>query len=466
MSDSSEKSAPPDLRRSTIAPPPSPDTSDSVLTGIPLTLHKKVVFSWCMYDWGNSAFATVILAAVFPVYFLSLVPEEGGSFRFFGIDRIVPASSLWSYAVALSMLLIALLAPYAGRIADERNCRRFLLAFFSLTGATVTVFLSVPRPGDYIASLLIFVVANFCFAAGNVFYNSFLPLIVEENAMDRISSRGFAFGYIGGGLALLLTFLLIAKFELFGFPDKGSATRCGIVLTGLWWGVFSLPAILFLKDPPIPPRAVHPLQGFRNYLKTFRNILSYRDLALFLLAFLFYNDGIQTIIVVSAVFAKESLGLSQINILACFLMIQFLAMPGTVVMGYLAERKGTKRILLIALSIFLAITTYAYSIRTAFEFWVLAAAVGLVFGGCQAISRSLFGRLVPPERTSEFFGFYAISAKFASIIGPFLFGLINHLTGSLRYSILALSVFFLVGIFLLAGVDIERGKARIRGTSP
>ncbi len=428
--------------------------------------RKKAWFGWCMYDWANSAFATVILASVLPVYLASLVPAEGATLSLLGLRHTLPATALWGYTVSFSMLLVAVAAPWLGAHADHRGWRRRLLIVFGMVGATATALLWLTGPGDYLLVVVLFVVANVGFAAGNIFYNAFLPALAQGPELDRLSARGFALGYLGGGLMLLIAFVLIQAHEFFGFADRGEATRATFLVTGLWWGGFALPTFLYVREevfvhPPGPlPR------GLKGYLKTFAEIRRHPDLLIFLVAFLFYNDGIQTVIAVSAIFGKEELGLSQTTILGTFLMIQFVAMPGSLLFGRAAERWGGKRTIAAGLLLFVAVTVYAYTMRAGWEFWVLGFVVALIFGGCQAISRSLYAALIPPGKTAEFFAFYAISGKFASIFGPLVFALIADLTGSTRLAILALALFFLVGLALLVLVDVERGKAAAQGESP
>jgi len=424
---------------------------------------KQAWQGWCMYDWANSAFATVCLSAVLPVYFISLVPQQGASVALFGSSRVIPAASLWGYTVSFSMLLIALTAPYLGALADERNSHRRFLFLFCLVGSCATMLLSRVGPGAYLRAAGLFAIANICFAGGNIFYNAFLPMLAAEHELDGLSARGFAYGYVGGGLALLFVFLLIANHQVLGFADKSMATRMGFVFTGIWWAFFAVPAYLYLprNSPSVRPASTRA-SGFNGYLQTFVEIRKYRDLLLFLVAFLCYNDGIHTVIVVAAVFARQELALSQITILACFLMVQFVAMPGTLFFGRLAGKIGSKRTVFVSLGLFIGITVYAYFMTQAWQFWLLSLIVALILGGAQAVSRSLFGALIPAGKSAEFFGFYAISAKFASIFGPFVFAVVAELTGSTRLSILALVVFFGLGIVLLSGVDMERGKALAR----
>jgi MFS transporter, UMF1 family len=411
------------------------------------TMKKRAWRGWCLYDWANSAFATVILAAVFPVYFASLVPAPGATLP--GFSEPVPATALWGYTVSGSLLLIALLAPYFGAVADRNGWQFRILAGAAILGSSATALLFLPTAGDYLLAAGLFILANLGFAGGNVFYNAYLPHLASADEMDRLSARGFAWGYIGGGIALLLAFILITFHSLFGIATVATASRWGFLCAGIWWGVFAIGTLKSL--PKLPPVSTTTQPNLlQDYLKTFRDLSRYPQLLKFLLAFLCYNDGIQTIIVVSALFGSEELGMSQGTILLCFLMIQFLAMPGTLLCENLARRFGTRRSIQITLLIFIGISIYAYIMRHSWEFWLLAVLVALVLGGSQALSRSLFASLVPKERSAEFFGFYAISAKFASILGPFVFALVRQLTGSTRNGILALAVFFVIGLLLLA----------------
>jgi UMF1 family MFS transporter len=426
---------------------------------------QKAWFGWCMYDWANSSFATVIMAAVFPVYFAAIVPTGGATLSIFGFSRTIPAAALWGYVVSASMLAVAVSAPYLGALADHRGGRRRLLLLFTGVGAAATAALSLAGAGDFLLAGALFMLANFCFASGNVFYNAFLPALATGGEMDRLSARGYACGYLGGGLLLALVFILIQWSGTFGFADAGSATRVGLLLTGLWWGLFSLPTFAYVREEVLP-RPPEPLMtGLRGYLRTFAEIRGHRDLLIFLFAFLLYNDGIQTIITVSAIFATSELALSQGSILGCFLMIQFVAMPGALLFGRLAAKSGAKRAVMLSLLLFTAVSVCAFFIRQEWQFWILSFVVALILGGSQSISRSLFAALIPSGKTAKFFGFFAISNKFSSILGPFVFALITDISRSARLSILAISGFFVTGMALLALVDVERGKRLVRTES-
>lgn len=419
-------------------------------------MNKRII-SWCLYDWANSAFATVILAAVLPVYFVAIVPEGGAILPL--TEHRVPAASLWGYSVSLSMFILAVAAPILGALADQRGWHKKLLVVFCLGGCSATAALSLSGPGDYLMLATFFLLANFGFAGANIFYNAYLPLIAPPQQSDQLSARGYATGYIGGGIALALVFLIITRHADFGFVDTSAATTFCFFLTALWWLLFSIPAFYYLPTTTPRPASDQRWSPVR-YVQQFKQLRHYKDLSVFLLAFLFYNDGIQTIISVSAVYARDQLQLERGTIIGCFLMIQFLAMPGSLLFARLSNRSGPLKAILLSLILFLGVCIYAFWIETALEFWLLGAVIAVILGGSQALSRSLYATLVPAEKSAEFFGFFTISARFASIFGPLLFALVADMTGNARYSILAISIFFIVGGVLLLFVNLERGRQR------
>lgn len=420
--------------------------------------RRQAWFGWCMYDWANSAFATVILAAVLPVYFVSLVPSEGVFLPVIGGP--LTATALWSYAVAGSMTLVALVAPGLGAQADRSRCRRRWLVVLSIVGAVITSALALAGPGRYLLAAGLFMLANVCFAAANIFYNAFLPALAQGSDIDRLSSRGFALGYIGGGLMLLLGFLIIQHPAWLGLSTPSQATRLTFFLTGLWWLGFSLPTFLYLREDMIPLPAAKPAAASRLQAlwQVWKDLRTYPDLLRFLLAYLFYNDGIQTIIAVAAIFAKDELGLDTGSILGCYLMIQFVAMPGSLLFGRIARQWSSKGAVLLSLILFLAVTVYAFTMQHGWQFWLMGLAVALILGGSQAISRSLYATLIPTGKNAEFYSFYAVSGKFAAVLGPLCFGVLAQITGSNRLAILGLGLFFLAGIGLLFSVDVQRGQ--------
>ena len=425
-------------------------------------IQRKARFGWCLYDWANSAFATVILAAVLPVYFSALVPAGGAKFTLLNTTHTIPAAALWGYAVSLSMLIVVLIAPYLGAWADAHNTRKKLLMLFCLTGAIATALLFLTGATDYQLVLGLFIVANISYAIGNIFYNSFLPALATTSEIDTLSSRGFAYGYMGGGVMLLGVFLLIRFHVWFGLEDAAVASRIGFLGTGIWWILFALPAFKYIREDSLPGDMQPLATGLKGYLETLSQIKKYPDLLRFLIAFLFYNDGIQTIIAVAAIFASTEMAIPQETVLGCFLMIQFVAMPGALLFGKVSKKIGAKNTIQIALILFVAITLYAGSMNSVLDFWFLGFVVALILGGSQAISRSLFASMLPVNKSAEFFGFYAVSGKFSSIFGPLLFALIASITGSARLSISALTLFFIIGMLLLRTVNVERGRKLAR----
>ncbi len=407
--------------------------------------HKSIQRSWCLYDWANSGFATVILAAVLPVYFATLVPPDGARLPIFS-DHSYSATSIWGYSVALSMLLIAIAAPTLGYLADFNGSHKKLLTLFCMSGSIATALLFFASGQRYELAALLFIVANFSFAGANIFYNAYLPHLAKGRAMDQLSSRGYAYGYLGGGILLALVFILISTSH-----DAGQATRLSFIFTALWWCVWALPAMI--KLPLTPKNQSKEKYSVQKYIQQFKNIIKNRNLSIFLVAFLFYNDGIQTLISVSAIYAKEELLLSQGSIIGCFLMIQFLAMPGALLCGFLSRIWGAKTTIFVCLMVFLVVSYFAYQMTSNTEFWILGAVIAMVLGGSQALSRSLYATLIPQNQAAELFGFFAISTKFAAIFGPLLFALITDLTGSSRQGILALGSFFVIGGILLVCVE-------------
>ncbi len=417
---------------------------------------QKSRFGWCLYDWANSAFATVILAAVLPVYFVSLVPESGATLPFFTTHKF-SAASLWGYSISLSMIILAIAAPLLGALADRNGWHKRLMISFWLTGCIATALLATTAGDDYWPTILFFVVGNLAFAGANIFYNAYLPFLATADQSDRLSARGFSYGYIGGGLLLALVFVIILKYDFFGFTDRSAATRFGFLLTAVWWFIFALPTFIYLPKTERQTAIAYQF-NLSTYFNQFKQLLRYRDLTLFLLAFLCYNDGIQTIISVSAIYAREELHLGQGTIIGCFLMIQFLAMPGALFFARLGGKIGTARAIFISLVVFLLVCVFAYRMDSAYEFWLLGGVIAIILGGSQALSRSLFSSMVPKQRSAEFFGFFAISSRFAAIFGPLLFALVADFSGSSRNSILALGIFFIIGGILLLLVNVQRGR--------
>ncbi|WP_156288781.1 MFS transporter [Oceanobacillus salinisoli] len=413
--------------------------------------RKKIQRSWMLYDFGNSAFATTIMAAVLPVYYSTVAAA--------GVDENL-AASYWGYSQSISVLIVAILAPILGVISDFTSAKKKFLHFFAFMGIIASILLAFVGEGDYILASVLFIVGSIGFSGANIFYDSFLPEIADRNEMDKVSSGGFAYGYIGGGILLAINILMILNPQWFGIPNTTLATQISFVTVGVWWFIFSIPLIKNIKEE----KKFHNHKRDRSYAaigflrvgNTFKEIRRYKQLLIFLLAFWLYNDGISTIIRMATVYGS-SIGIGSNDLIVALLITQFVGIPFTFFFGWLATKITAKKALYITLFVYLGIVSIGYFMTSAVHFYVLAICVGMVQGGAQALSRSIFGSMVPENKKAEFFGFYGISSKFAAVIGPFAFALIGQVTGNSRTGILSLVVFFIAGIVILRFVDIEKG---------
>ena len=419
-----------------------------------LGLDRRELRSWALYDWANSAFATTIMGAVLPVYYASVAAAS--------LPGNV-ATAYWGYTTAIAMMIIAVASPVLGAAADYMGAKKRFLTAFMLLGVIATACLYLVTEGQWLLASMLFIAGNIGFAGANVFYDSLLPHIASEDEVDRVSTAGYAVGYVGGGVLLAVNLAMVLKPDLFGLADAGIATRVVFVSVAVWWAGFSIP---LLRDVGEPPRRleveeserVNPLgAGVRRLLETLGEIRKHKQLLLFLVAFWFYTDGIGTIIKMATVYGTE-IGLGPNTLIGAFLVVQFVGIPFTFAFGALAGRIGARNGIYIALAVYALISVFAFFMNTAWHFWVLAGAVATVQGGSQALSRSLFTTLIPRGKSSEFFGFFSVFAKFAGILGPFLMAQIALLTGSGRFGILALVIFFVVGILVLSRVDLEEGR--------
>ncbi|TFB10437.1 MFS transporter [Candidatus Marinimicrobia bacterium MT.SAG.3] len=431
------------------------------------TAKKREIFGWVMYDFANSGYAVIILAAILPIYFSTLVPEGGAVFRFFGNEFTIASPSLWAYTLSFSMLIVALSAPVLGVIADYAGTKKKLLMGYTYVGSFFCALLFFVGDGEYLMAMILFIFANICFAGGGVFYNAFLPQIADKDEIDWVSGKGFGYGYIGGGILLVFDLLLITNHEWFGLESRALGTRISFLTVGIWWVVMSIPTFKYLKERKglgLPQGEKYISFGFKKIFKTLKEIKQYKQLAKFLLAFVIYNDAIQTVIAMSTIFGKVEIGLGEGDLIGALLMTQFIALPGSLMFAKFAKKIGAKQAIIVSLIAWSGIVIYAYFLESALEFWILAGAVGLVLGGTQATSRSLFASFVPKENSAEFFGFFAISNKFASIMGPLTFAAMGQLFGSARASIVSLIVFLIIGLILLWQVDTEEGIRQSKRT--
>ncbi len=420
-------------------------------------LKDKQIFAWVLYDWANSAFATTIMAAVLPVFFSSVAGRS-----------LAPhiASSYWGYTNTIAMLFIALSAPILGAMADYQGAKKRYLAVFLVGGIIGTAMLSTVGVGEWVWAAFLYVIARIGFANANIFYDALLPHVAPRGKVDQVSTLGYAFGYLGGGLLLAVNLAMITRPAMFGLVDSEMSARFSFLTVALWWGIFSLPLFFWLKEPPTFPaeeRKINPVvAGYRRIRQTIRDIRQYRNAARFLLAFWLYNDGIGTIIVMAVIFGRE-IGIDQNSLIGAILLVQFLGFPFALLFGKIAQRIGAKNSIFIGLIIYTGIAIGGLFLQTALHFWMLAVAVAVAQGGTQALSRSLYSTLIPLEKSAEFFGFYDVSQKFSGIIGPTVFGVIGQLTGSGRLGVLALVVFFIGGALILATVD--TGRSHEMGTT-
>jgi len=421
----------------------------------------REIRGWCLYDWASSAFVTTVAAALFPPFFRSLATTAGVA--------NATATAYWGYANAIAVLLVALGGPILGAAADHTGGLKRFIAAFAVPGMLATGALALLGDSSWLAAAMLFITAAVGFEGANVFYDALLPHVARGADIDRISSRGYALGYLGGGCLLVLNALWVTKPDLLGLPGTGAAVRLSFVTVAVWWGVFSVPFFRNVSEPPGERRVTPPAAGssptilaaWARLRMTCRQIGRYRQLVTFLAAFWIYNDGIGTIIKMATAYGDE-IGLRLADMVAALIITQFVGIPCALFFGRLANRIGAKRAIQLALGVYLLISLGGYFMRTAAHFYALAIAVGIVQGGAQALSRSLFGAMVPRHKSAEFYGFYTTSARFAGVAGPLLFGVVSGLTGASRLSVALLAVFFLVGALLLSKVDVEAGRRAAR----
>jgi UMF1 family MFS transporter len=429
---------------------------------------RRSLFGWAMYDWANSAYFTTVAAALLPAYFeRSVVPAEG--FELFG--RVLGGEALWGYLISYGTFVIFLISPVLGAVADFSSAKKKLLKVFAYGGALCTTMFVFVGTGDVLITMGLFFLTQVGFVSANVFYDGFLPDLTTPDTIDRVSARGYAFGYIGGGIYFAIALLLVTFNEPLGL-DKGMAVRVALAGAGLWWLGFTVFALRRFEETgepsPMPeqlvgvPRPVaYARIGFGRILATLRRLVGFPQLLLFLVAYMIYVDGIQTVLNMSSVYASGTLGLESTEIMATFLIVQFVAFGGAWFFGRVAGRISARPTILICLAGFALITVAAYFLpeRVPAGFMALGACVGFVQGGAQSLSRSLYGSMIPEEASAEFFGFYSVLSKFAAIWGPLIFAMMVTRTGSGRPAILALMAFFVVGGILLAMVDVEEARA-------
>lgn len=422
--------------------------------------NKKAVFSWTMYDWANSVYALAITTAIFPTYYSAIskspdvmvrMDENMSIVKFLGFE--VPSVSLYSYALSFSYFLIVFLSPILGAIADYSGSKKKFMFGFCALGSLSCSLLYFFDAQNYSLGIILFVLAALGYAGGNIFNDAFLPEVAEPSEYARVSARGFMMGYIGSVIQLIISLVLIMKHEMFGFPDTSSATKVSFLLVGLWWFGFAQITFANLKDVK-PEHQVDNKniikESFGELFKVLELIKQNKNMKGFLIAFLFYNMGIQTVLYMASLFGTEEIHLKTPQLIMTVLIIQLVAIVGSQVFARASEKFGNIRTLLVGIIFWGFICVYAYFINTAKEFYIIAGSVGFIMGGMQALSRATYSLFVPDtEDNASFFSFYSITDKLAIILGLLSYGWVNQITRNMRTSILFLISYFIIGAILL-----------------
>ncbi len=426
----------------------------------------REILSWSLYDWANSAFATTVMAGFYPIFFKQ--------YWSVGVDVSMSTARL-GLANSLAGVLVALCAPVLGAIADRGTAKKRFLAFFAYTGALMTACLYLVSMGSWVVAIACYVLGTVGFSGGNIFYDALITGVASERRLDVVSSLGFALGYLGGGILFALNVWMTLQPEVFGFADAGAAVRFSFLTVGVWWAVFSLPLLLFVKEPRLRPAEsgfAMVRAGVGQLRETFGQVRRLRTLFLFLLAYWFYIDGVDTIIRMAVDYGL-SIGFQSRSLILALLITQFVGFPSAVAFGFLGKRFGPKRAIYAALAVYLGVCVWGAFMQREVEFFVLAAVVGTVQGGVQALSRSYYARMIPKDKSAEYFGFYNMLGKFAAVIGPALmggFGLLLRRAGysadiASRAGITSVGLLFLIGGALLYFVDEEQGRRELRRDS-
>jgi UMF1 family MFS transporter len=430
---------------------------------------RREIFGWIMYDWANSAFYTTVVGALFGDYLTYLAQKavgENGTVLSFGALGAVTAKSLSTFAVSTSVFLQIFILPILGALGDYSDWKKRLMQVFCYLGVAATCSLFFLQEGWHLFGAAMFIFANLSYGASIVFYNAYLPEITSEDRRDKVSSQGFAWGYMGGGVLLALNLILVQGASYFGI-SKLMAVRLSLLSAGIWWGGFAIFTFALLKKRPaprqLPPNRTYLTIGFTEIASTFKELLRLRYTLRYLIGYLTYNDGIQTVIGAAGVFLGQELfrarGLETPPsfLLSIFLMVQFVAFFGALLFERIARWVGTKGAILISLVIWSGIVIYAYSMLSSIaEAWVMAGLIAIVLGGSQALSRSLFSRMIPQGRESSFFGIYEVSERGTSWVGPLVFSIVVARTGSYRQALLSLIFFFVAGLLILFFTNTDR----------
>lgn len=416
---------------------------------------KRSVMSWAMYDWANSAYATTVMAGFFPLFFKEYYSA--------GTDVTVSTAQL-GLANSLSSLIVVLIAPLLGAIADVGSLRKRFLLLFSYLGILMSVSLSLIGEGEWEMAAFVYMIGNVGFMMSNSFYDALLPCVAKGENIDTVSGLGFALGYLGGGLLFGLNVTMVLYPSFFGFDQAVSAIKASFVSVAVWWAVFTLPLLFFVEEKRELSQKNSlqiTLEGYRKLLNTFKKIAPLKGVLLFLCAYWLYIDGVDTIIRMAVDYAI-AIGFDPISLIVALLIVQFVGFPATLIVVKLAQYWETKKVILLAIGIYIFITLFAVQMSHLYEFYFLAIMISLVQGGIQSLSRSYYARMIPAESSAEFFAFYNFLGKFAAILGPSMVGMIALYTGSSRAGIASIVIFFILGGVLLYFVDGKKTDIEIR----
>ncbi len=425
--------------------------------------NKKAIFGWSIYDWGNSAFATTVMAGFFPVFFKE--------FWSTGADTTMSTARL-GLANSLAGIAVALVAPVLGAIADRGSSKKRFLMFFTYMGVVMTSSLYMVSKGNWPLAVMLYVLATIGFSGGNIFYDALITGVASKKKMDFVSALGFSLGYLGGGLLFAMNVWITLSPGTFGFADAAGAVRFSFLSVGIWWGVFSIPLFLFVEEPEQgeAESGVNVVRaGLAQIRDTFQEARHLKTIFLFLVAYWLYIDGVDTVIRMAVAYGI-SIGLESKDLIVALLITQFVGFPSAIGFGYLGGKISARRCIFIAIGVYLLVSIWAAFMQKAVEFYILAVVVGLVQGGIQALSRSFYAKIIPVEKAGEYFGFYNMIGKFAAVFGPILMGAIGLLMRSMGYSsnmasrisITGISLFFISGGVFFYFVSEEKGREELR----
>ncbi|WP_156791419.1 MFS transporter [Bacillus sp. SG-1] len=401
--------------------------------------------SWMYYDWANSAYTIIISTAVFPLFYKAAATKAGVSAS--------DSTAYLGYTIAIATFILAMLGPILGTIADYKGFKKKFFTFFFILGVSFTALLAFIPSDQWLLLLICYTFAAVGSAGANVFYDAFLTDVTTDEKMDRVSSRGFALGYIGSTIPFFISIAIIVLSQSGIIPLSTTlASKIAFLITALWWGLFAIPMFKNVHQRYyIEPEPKPVVNSFKRLGKTFKEIKKYRPLFLFLLAYFFYIDGVGTIITMSTAYGSD-LGISSTSLLIILFVTQVVAAPFAVLYGRLSEKFTGKKMLYVGIIVYIFVCIYAYFLETTLDFWILAMLVATSQGGIQALSRSYFAKLVPKQNSNEFFGFYNIFGKFASIMGPLLVGVTAQVTGDSSTGVFSLVLLFIIGIIILSRV--------------